>query len=263
MAVISVGGYRFNILPNTASWSYSMDIKPIDTYGGRVVQLLACHIDNLSVEGYISPNGNAASQSDPLGQWQGMREFEYNVKSIMAYHESSHRSVQFDFPEVGWVGNVFLTGYSDVRYEPDIPAVSYRLSFDVDYGFDGIAAAAGDYGLKNIPDGVGWVRNVYNTPLPKDWETYKKAIAAILDDVGTFSASNPLDYYSYLQRAKDGEFDEDDGKSKAVAGDIAAIAAESVSPALGVVKGFMESHGITSSSATYGDRSGLIEGVDY
>lgn len=261
MAAISVGGYRFDILPTTASWSYSMNIKPFDTYGGRVVQLLACHIDKLSVEGYISPKGNTASQSDPLGEWQGMREFEYNVKNIMAFHESSGRSVAFDFPEVGWSGNVFLTGYSDVRYEPDIPAVSYRLSFDVDYGFEGIAAAAGDYGLKNIPDGVGWVRNVYNTPLPEDWETYKKAIAAILDDVGTFSASNPLDFYAYLQEAeKEGS---ESKAASASASRVVAGATKAVDAAVGISKGFMESHGITSSSTSYIESAGLVEGVDF
>lgn len=255
MAVISIGGYRFTIAPETASWSYAMNIKPFETYGGRVVQLLACSVNKLSVEGYISPKGNVKSQSDPLGQWQGMREFEYNVKQIMAVHEVYKQSVLFDFPEVGWNGNVWLTGYSDVRYEPSIPAVRYTLSFDIDSGFDSITEAISDYGLKNIPDGVGWVRNVYNTPLPKDWETYKEAIAAVLDDIGTFDASNPLDFYKYLEEAYAGK--KDDSSAKDVLSSAVSAAAEGAASAFSAVatnalsSGFMESMGIAVRSVNY------------
>jgi len=257
MAVISVGGYSFHILPNTASWTYSMNIKSFETYGGRVTQLLACHIDRLSVDGYISQKGNSPSGSDPLGQWQGMREFEHNVKSIMSFHEQQKSSVQFDFPEVGWSGNVWLMGYSDVKYEPDIPAVSYKLSFDVDYGFEEIAAAAGDYGLKNIPDGVGWVRSVYNTPNMRDWETYKEALAAILDDVGTFTASNPLDFYKYYNEAKKSN---EEGAVASVASMAASAVDLGISAAEGI--GFLESHGIVKSATSYaGAVAGAIRGA--
>ena len=204
-----IGPYDFSIMPETAAWAYSMNIKTIDTYGGRVVQLLSCSIDSLSVEGYIRPKRTGVMVPNPpypgydIDQWQGMREFEYNVRQIMAYHEQSKDSVHFSFPDVGWDGEVFLTGYSDVRYEPDIPAVRYKLSFDIDSGFDDVLESATEQGLDNIPDGVGWVRSIYNTPNVGDWENAKKAVEKVVDDAGSFTASKPLDFYQYLMEVED------------------------------------------------------------
>lgn len=214
MSLIKVGSFEFSIMPETAAWSYSMKINSIDTYGGRVVQFLNSSIDSLFVEGYIRPKRTGVSAGPQpyvgydLDQWQGMREFEYNVKQIMLYHERSKSPVHFSFPEVGWDGMVFLTGYSDVRYDPGTPAVMYKLSFDIDSGFDSVMYSADSHGLENIPSGVGWVRSIYNTPQVGDWERAKKAVEKVVDDAGSFSASKPLDFYQYLmevdENAEDG-----------------------------------------------------------
>ena len=207
MATLKVGNYRFNIEPSTARWSYSMKINSIDTYGGRVVQLLSCKIDNLTVEGYIRPAKPSDVSSDSMRYlpYQGMRVFENNIRSIMMYHEQSRSPVRFVFSEVGWDGDVWLTGYSDVRYEPSVSAVRYVLKFDVDYGFDTVLESIDDAGeiaaLDNIASGVNWVRSVYNTPIESNNEAVKKAIESIVDDAGTFDASKPLDYYEYLKEA--------------------------------------------------------------
>lgn len=222
MAWINVGDYRFNIMPDTAAWSYSMYVKSIDTYGGRVVQFLNSSIDALSVEGYIRPkkpkaevvNGALSYPDADIAQWQGMREFEYNVRQIMSFHESEKSPVHFSFPEVGWDGMVFLTGYSDVRYEVGTAAVRYRLSFDIDSGFESILTSAESQGLDNIPNGVGWVRSIYNTPGNDGWSAAKKAIEKIVDDAGTFSASRPLDFYEYLSQVLADEDGKDSSKSE-------------------------------------------------
>lgn len=217
-----VGGkYSFHIQPDTASWEYAMYIKPFDTYDGRVVQLLACNVEGLTIEGYILPERGGLEKgpdgivSDVASQWIGMERFERQVKEIMAYHEEMHHSsggggsLTIDFDEgdvLGWStsgekNTAFLVGYSDVRYEPDIPAVRYSLKFEIDSGFSGVPPAAGDEGMKNVPDGVGWVRNKYNTPEVDSWDKVKSAIEAIVDDAGTHDASKPADFFSYLKNA--------------------------------------------------------------
>ena len=214
MAVVTIGGFEFAIEPETASWTYRMNIKPEDTYGGRVVQLLACTIDGMSVSGHIcpakwsfDPDNSRRDELNKNIQWNAMREFEYNVRQIMEYHESAKAPVEFDFPEAGWEGMVYVTGYSKVQYEPDIPSVQYTLSMDIDSGFNDIAEAAGDYGLAAIPDGVGWVRSVYNTPGTTDFDKVKKAMEKFVDDAGTFDASKPADFFDYLMNADDTEGD--------------------------------------------------------
>lgn len=228
MATITVDGIPFYILPETAAWSYSMKIQSFDTYDGRVVQLLACNVDSLSVEGYIPPRRIVSSDPGAYGsgalitdQWSGMEEFEWNVKRIMQSHEQGGRALRgesypahFSFPEVGWDGEVYLVGYNDVRYDPDSPAVRYTLKFEIDSGFGDIQQAASDQGLKNIPDGVGWVRSVYNTPdlNSESWEKFKTAIENIVDDAGTHDASSPADFYEYLRKSFEG--DEEDGEKE-------------------------------------------------
>ena len=256
MAAISVGGFTFYVEPSTASWQYKMNIKPFETYGGRVVQLLSCSIEAMSIEGHIRPKGWSSSRdrvsgSLDINQWQGMRDFEDSVKSILAYHESTGESVYFNFPEVGWDGKVFLVDYSNVRYEPDVPAVTYTIRFEIDTGFEGIQQAAGDYGLQNIPDGVGWVRNVYNTPTTTSWETVKSALEDFIDDVGTFDASNPADFYAYLEAASNGESKSDskDKAAKVVAGketlDDGTFAGKTAQKVVDTTTSFLERVGIT------------------
>lgn len=220
MAIISIGGYEFSIDPTTASWNYRMNIKSTDTYGGRVVQLLACVVENMTVQGYIYPDKWVSDRNDANrnilnknNQWNGMRSFEHNIRLIMGYHETARRPVDFDFPEVGWSGKVYVTGYSDVRFDPGIPAVTYTLSMAVDSGFDSIASAAGDYGMKSMPDGVGWVRSVYNTPDDADWEKVKKALEKVVDEAGTFDADKVLDFYDYIEQAE-GVSDDASGDNK-------------------------------------------------
>ena len=231
MARISVGDFIFDLLPSTASWSYKMNINSIDTYGGKVVQLLSCVIESLTIDGLISPKNPEKFRwrskvedgktvryreflDDELSQWQGMREFEHNVKQIMLYHEVAKQPVYFRFDEVGWSGDVYLTGYTDVRFEVDIPAVRYKLSFDVDSGFETIAAAVRDEGLTNIPEGVGWIRSKYNTP-PTDYSAAIKAAEKVIGDSGNFSADRVGDFYEYLKEAMKSEEDAKDAAKDA------------------------------------------------
>lgn len=315
MATVSImtsnGEVKLDLLPETAAWSYAMRIQSFDTYDGRVVQLLACNIESLSIEGYImqSRGGKVGKtwkesvlkprksmtaeqksqiaslrsnidylkndintlsakimstsskkrkseltnqlnekrvelaraeamldtvmshvknvnrtrtvqverfvyENEPVSQqWQGMRDFEEKVKTIMETHASIASSgkgksvpAKFRFSEVGWYGDVYLVGYNDVRYEPDIPAVRYTLKFEVAGGFDTIREAASSNGLENIADGVGWVRNVYNTPT-MSWESVKEALGNVIDDAGTHDASNPADFLKYLEEAQSGSSD--------------------------------------------------------
>ena len=320
VSIPGVKEVKFNILPETAAWSYAMKIQSFDTYDGRVIQLLACNVESLSVEGYIMQkrggvvkkikrihkrveyqkpktaeqkekikdakakviaaenkitdinnkiiatknkskltslrdelkNANnelaalrsnlesvensimaknrayrtevvdqIAEMEEPARyQWEAMREFERNVKDIMAAHELGGRALanqgksvpaRLVFSEIGWNGDVYLTGYNDVRYEPDIPAVRYTLKFDVVSGFDSIKDAASSNGLENIADGVGWVRSVYNTP-SMSWDAVKDALGKVIDDAGTHDASNPADFLKYLDEAQSGGSEDGDSE---------------------------------------------------
>ena len=55
MANMRIGGYTFDLDPSSASWGYSLRLNQTDTYGGRVIQVLGCSIDTMSIRGYVRP----------------------------------------------------------------------------------------------------------------------------------------------------------------------------------------------------------------
>lgn len=197
MANASIGGYTFDIDPSEASWTYTLNTSATDTYGGRVVQILSCRIDGMSVGGYITQRGSKDSQ------FKNMEEFERKIKAIMLYHEESKKPVKFRFPALDWDGDVFLTGYSDVSYDPATAAVHYTLAMTVDSGFDSIRESASSQGLDVIPDGVNWVRNEFNTPSADSWETVMSALKKVLKNAGTFAADDVKSLYEAMAEGDD------------------------------------------------------------
>ena len=80
MANASAHNYKLDIDPTSASWGYTLNVKPFDTYGGRVIQTLSCKIDKLTIGGYLpQPKGGMENRYD------NMVAFEKAVKSIMDY----------------------------------------------------------------------------------------------------------------------------------------------------------------------------------
>lgn len=199
MANARIGNYVFDINPSEASWTYRMNTASQDTYGGRVIQILSCRIEGMKVRGYITSRGTAENQ------WSRMEEFERKVRDIMEWHAENKKPLRFSFPALDWEGEVYLTGYSDVKYDMKTSAVSYTLTMEVDSGFDTIKAHASSEGLDVIPDGVNWVRNEFNTPTSDSWETVKEALKKVLENAGTFDASNPPSIYQYIEELSSGE----------------------------------------------------------
>lgn len=191
----NLGSYTFNIDPSTVSWTYRLNTKSFDTYGGKVIQVLSCRVENLQI-------GGSLSQKGIIKQFDEMKEFESDVLSIMESQAKSKEPIEFNFPAVQWNGQVFLVGYSDVKYDTKTSAVHYTLSMMVDSGFDALKTIDSAEGLDAIPDGVNWVRNDYNDPGNKAWDNMKTALKALLDKSGTFDASNPPSIYSFLEAAE-------------------------------------------------------------
>lgn len=192
MANAQIGNYVFDINPSKASWTYKLNIASQDTYGGRVVQLLSCRIEKMQVSGYLTQRGTAENQ------WVRMEEFERKVRDIMEWHAANKKPLKFYFPALEWSGDVYLTGYSNVKYDSKTAAVSYTLMMNVDSGFETIKEHASTEGLDVIPDGIGWVRNEYNTPTSEGWSTVKEALKKVLERAGTFNADNPPSIYQYI-----------------------------------------------------------------
>ena len=201
MANMTLNGWTFDINPNEASWTYKLLTNSIDTYGGRVIQILACRVEGLTVRGYITQRGSKNRQ------WADMEMFEDKVKAIMDYHAKNKAPVSFSFPALNWRGQVFLTGYSDVTYDPSISAVSYTLMFNVDSGFDNVlqAGAVEKAALENIKSGINWVRSEYNTPPESAWKDVLDALKKAVENSGQYGLEERKSLYDYISELNEGK----------------------------------------------------------
>lgn len=208
MATASLGGYSFDIDPSTAKWSYELNTNKIETYGGTVVQILSRNIGDLTITGYLSSKGLTNAT-----RYDRMKEFERQMQSIMDYHVANNESVRFYFPILGWDGKVFLKNVSNLSYNPRVSAISYQLTMFVDTGFSTIQEAATTDALNTIQDGVGWTRNIYNTPDQDNWENTLQALKQVVENSGSYDAYG-VSLYDQLQAIEENEAadtTEDDG----------------------------------------------------
>ena len=196
----SIDGRLFDIDPSSASWTYTLNTKSFDTYGGRVVQILSRSVDSMSVSGYISSKGLTSET-----RWSRMEKFEHDVRQLMDKCCESG-PVMFRYPPLGWEGLVYVTGYSNVRYDVETSAVSYRLDMAVDDGFQEIRPMQSEKvalsGLDAIPSGVNWVRGKYNTS-GMSWTEIYNALEKAIDAVGRGEYTGQL--YDYVEQIMESE----------------------------------------------------------
>ena len=200
MANATINGWVLDINPSEASWSYKLLTNSQDTYGGRVIQILSCRIDSFTIKGHLSCKGTGDRQ------WARMEEFEGKIKKIMAYHANNKKPVPFRFDVLDWSGDVYLTGYSNVEYNPKTSAISYTLAFTVDSGFDSISQEVSDSvkaSLGNVKSGINYVRNVYNTPTNEGWKQVKDALKKAIGDSGNFNTETKS-IYEYISELSSG-----------------------------------------------------------
>ena len=195
MAKVSLGGFEFDVNPSTFSWGYTLNTWSKDTYGGRVVQILSCKLNDCTVQGYLPVS------KDPDNAYAEMEKFEAEMLDIMDWQARAKKPLKFSFPLLGWEGTVYLTQYGSVSYSYDVAAVTYTLGLSVDDGFEQIRqniTAEAQTSIDSIPNGVNWVRNIYNTPNSTTWEKSLEVIKEILEDSGNYQSVGLKDYYEML-----------------------------------------------------------------
>lgn len=199
MANMRIGSYTFDLDPSHASWGYRLRTKSTDTYGGRVIQILGSQVEQMSIRGYVRPLKGPVEGAFE-NRFLAMERFEQDVKAIMDAQAQSKMPSELVYPPLGWGVDerilVYVTGFSNVKYDDSVSAFSYDLKMDVDSGFDEVVESALTYGLEDIPDGVRWYRNQYNTPVT-NWEQVKNALRQAIQ--ANMSGDYDASVYDYLE----------------------------------------------------------------
>ena len=217
MAKVSIGiqgvtpYYEFDVNPSTFSWGYTLKTQHYDTYGGRVVQILSCRLSDCTVQGYLLPVTGRRVQDGSLNEselnniYAMMEKFESDMLTLMDWQAENKMPLRFDFPLFGtdaWRGDIYITQYGPVSYSYDLGAVIYTLQMTVDDGFPGVShdiVVDAQMSIDSIPNGVNWVRSIYNTPHSSTWTLALEVLQEIINDSGNYQSVGLQDYYEMLQ----------------------------------------------------------------
>lgn len=175
----------FRVDPDLIEWSWKVHSNVIDTIGGRVIQVLGAHLEDLTVQGSLGQNHADKATGE---SWQQAQAFLTTVTAIMEQQASDatdnalmHPPAVFTYPPRGWRWNVYVKGLADpdggnsLVLKPGRANQRYVLTlFIVNESSALTAAGTGAAGalaqqsqqavaqfMARISDGVGWTANKY------------------------------------------------------------------------------------------------------
>lgn len=155
VAILEHGGkvLNFRTDPNKINWTYRLNTKVEETYGGRVVQVLSASIDDLVV------TADAGS-----GGWIYMRQVAEFFRDMLFDQREGGEPGLFSFPGRGWEMRVYALAFpykdrwDDVRRE-------FTMNFKVQEDVSGVVSSSVIANeLAKLKQGVGYEKTVYNDP---------------------------------------------------------------------------------------------------
>jgi hypothetical protein len=175
----------FRIDPDLIDWTWKVHVNTVDTIGGRVIQVLGAHLDDLTVQGSLGQDRTRKSGGE---SWQQAQTFLTTVTAIMEQQASDatvnalmHPPAVFSYPPKGWRWNVYVKALTDpdggnsLVLKPGKANQRYVLTlFIVNESSALTVAGTSETGalaqqsqtaisqfMARISDGVGWTANKY------------------------------------------------------------------------------------------------------
>jgi hypothetical protein len=147
-----VGTLRFRSNPKQFNWSYTLNKRIDQTYGGRVVQLLGTRIDDFS---FTADCGR--------GRWDEMNRVAHFMRNVMVKQRNG-RPATFEYTTRGWKFNAFVVS---VPFADAVEEVlrEFEVSMKVQEDLSGLISSntlAAE--LRRLQDGIAFRRSRYNDP---------------------------------------------------------------------------------------------------
>ncbi len=113
------------------SWGYNMNTSTYPTYGGEVVQILSCYIDDLQLMGTVASYHKQEQIYSYFAQYlqiatQGRSRDPY--PGLTSYNQEP---ILMTYPERGWQFHIIATNLPSFRQGRDIIAPQWRLTAHV------------------------------------------------------------------------------------------------------------------------------------
>lgn len=173
LATLTHGGkvLQLRTNPNSIRWTYNLNTNVEETYGGRVVQILSCNIDDLVV-----------SAEAGRGGWPYFYQVATFFRDMLFDQRNGGEPGVFSYPNRKWSMKVYAVNFP---FKDDWQAIGreFTMQFKVQEDISGVISSDTVRSeLAKLKVGVGYKHNEYNTP-PGDpgtaaWPTFASAGAA-------------------------------------------------------------------------------------
>lgn len=144
--------FRFRTNPNEFNWDYTLNKRVDQTYGGRVVQLLGCKIDNFSFKIDCGAGG-----------WNYAYTVTNFLKDVMVDQRNGIPAT-FEYTTRGWKFSCYVVS---VPFNDAVEEVLRTLEIDLKVQEDvsGVMSNASLWAeLQSLKDGINFQRSKYNDP---------------------------------------------------------------------------------------------------
>lgn len=154
IASLTHGGrtLRFRTNPNEFNWTYSLNKKVEQTYGGRVIQLLSTKIDDFTIK--VDCGG---------GRWPYANQVARFLRDVMIDQRKGVPAT-FEYTTRGWRLNVYVVS---IPYADAVEEVvrEIDIGFKVQEDVSGVMSRNSlSAELSRLKDGIGFRRDKYNDP---------------------------------------------------------------------------------------------------
>ena len=147
-----VGTLRFRANPKEFNWSYTLNKRVDQTYGGRVIQLLGTRIDDFSFKADAG-----------LGRWGYVNQVAKFMRDVMITQRNGIPAT-FEYTTRGWKFNAFVVS---VPFADAVEEVlrEFEIGLKVQEDVSGLMSRNTlQAELRRLQDGIGFSRNKYNDP---------------------------------------------------------------------------------------------------
>lgn len=152
-----VGTLRFRANPKEFNWSYTLNKRVDQTYGGRVIQLLGTRIDDFSFKADSGALGNG-------GGWPYTQKVAKFLRDVML-EQRGGTPATFEYTTRGWKFNAYV---ASVPFADAVEEVlrEFEVGLKVQEDVSGLMSRSTlNAELRRLQDGIGFRRNKYNDPM--------------------------------------------------------------------------------------------------
>lgn len=148
-----VGTFRFRSNPKEFNWSYTLNKRVDQTYGGRVIQLLGTRIDDFTFKADCGS-----------GRWPEMNRAAKFMRDVMIKQRGGTPAT-FEYTTRGWRFDAYI---NSVPFADAVEEVlrEFEVGLKVQEDITGVMSRNTlQAELRRLQDGVGFRRSKYNDPL--------------------------------------------------------------------------------------------------